>query len=322
MYDPIDMIDDRSLSPDAVADRWLRVAVAVADTGSFSAAARRLGVGQPAISHAIKQLEAALGGPVFSRQPGGVTLTGHGRRLADGVREGLDLVDRSVRLFRTTDQGNRVELSVSTPLATYWLMPRLGDFRLLHPTVELRISTSDNDRLVGHDDADLWIPLGRGEWPGLERHTFQQERIYPVAAPDHPLAGPTTQLSQLAAADLLSHEERYEPRFDWTRWFTHFDMMSPSASTGPTFSDYSLVVRAAIAGQGVALGWHHIVKQLVQEGTLVRVGANEIITNHPFELLARPTTVRRPAIAALRDWLITTANNANAAGPDSHDPPD
>lgn len=296
-----------------MADRWLRVFLAVVEAGSFSAAARRLGVGQPAVSHAIKQLEATLGGAVLNRQPGGVALTVHGRRLADGVREGFNLVDRSARVFQTMGQDNRVELSVSTPLATYWLMPRLGDFRLLHPTVELRISTSDTDRLVGHDDADLWIPLGWGSWPGLERHTFQQERIYPVAAPDHPLAGPTTRLEELVDADLLSHEERYQPRFDWPAWFSRHDIAQPAALTGPIFSDYSLVVRAAIAGQGVALGWHHIVTQLVEEGTLVRVGTEEAITDRPFELLARPISVRRPAVAALRDWLIAAASASDEA---------
>ncbi len=200
---------------------------------------------------------------------------------------------------------------MSTPLATYWLMPRLGDFRLLNPSVELRISTSDSDRLVGHDDADLWIPLGWRQWSGLERHTFQQERIYPVAAPDHPLAGPTTRLEELVEADLLSHEERYEPRFDWAAWFTHHNIAHPTASTGPSFSDYSLVVRAAIAGQGVALGWHHIVNQLLEEGTLVRVGIEEVVTDRPFELLARPTTMPRLAVTALRDWLIVAAHDSN-----------
>lgn len=301
------MIDDRVIPTGAAADHWLRVFLAVVDTGSFTAAARRLGTGQPAVSHAIKQLEAALGAALFRRQPGGARLTAAGRQLADGVRAGFDLVDRSVRACNAGGQHNRVELSVSTPLATYWLMPRLGDFRLLHPTVELRISTSDTDRLVGHDDADLWIPLGWGPWPGLERRLFQQERIYPVAAPDHPLAGPTTPPEQLVGADLLSHEERYQPRFDWPSWFSHQHMAPPETSTGPSFSDYSLVVRAAIAGQGVALGWHHIVRQQVQEGRLVRVGTQEVMTDRPFELLARPDTARRPAVAALRDWLIAVA---------------
>lgn len=301
------MIDDGPDPNSAPADRWLRVFLAVVDTGSFTAAAKRLGTGQPAVSHAIKQLEGALGAALFRRQPGGVTLTGGGRQLADGARAGFDIVDRSLRGFHARGQDNRVELSVSTPLASYWLMPRLSEFRLLHPTVELRISTSDTDQLVGHDDADLWVPLGWGSWPGLERSTFQHERIYPVAAPEHALAGPSTRTDDLIGADLLSHEERYRARYDWPEWFIHHQVPVPVGSTGPSFNDYSLVVRAAIAGQGVALGWHHIVGQLVEEGRLVRVGSQEVVTQRPFELLARPDALRRPAVVALRDWLIAAA---------------
>ncbi len=301
------MIDGPPGRPGAPSDRWLRVFVAVVDTGSFTAAARQLGIGQPAVSHAVKQLEAALGAPVFRRQPGGVALTAAGRQLAHDARSAFDLVDQSIRRFRAGQPDNRVELSVSTPLATYWLMPRLSEFRLLHPTVELRISTSDTDRLVGHDEADLWIPLGWGRWPGLERWPFQQERIYAVAAPDHPLADPATRPDELIGADLLSHEERYRPRLDWASWFRRQGVAHAAASTSPSFNDYSLVVRAALAGQGVALGWHHIVVELVREGRLVRVGTAEVVTDRPFEILARPHAVRRPQVAALRDWLAAAA---------------
>jgi DNA-binding transcriptional LysR family regulator len=310
MHGGIEIIDGPH-RPDTLADRWLRVFLAVVDAGSLTAAARRLGTGQPAVSHAIKQLEASLGTPVFHRQPGGVRLSPAGRQLANDARAAYDLVDESVRRFRAGSQQARVELSVSTPLATYWLMPRLSEFRLLHPSVELRISTSDTDRLVGHDDADLWIPLGWGTWPGLERWPFQQERIYPVAAPDHPLAGPSTQPEQLVGAELLSHEERYRQRFEWASWFGRLGVAHPAEPTGPSFNDYSLVVRAALAGQGVALGWHHIVVQLVHEGRLVRVGCEEVVTDQPFEILARPHAVRRPAVAALRDWLTAAARRVD-----------
>ena len=49
-------------------------------------------------------------------------------------------------------------ISVSTSFASYWLMPRLAEFKRQHPDVDLRVITSDSDHAVGRDDADLWIP--------------------------------------------------------------------------------------------------------------------------------------------------------------------
>jgi DNA-binding transcriptional LysR family regulator len=302
----IEMIDDKAPSAE-VPDRWLRVFLAVVDAGSFTGAGHDLGIGQPAVSHAIKQLEASLGAAVFSRDSRRVALTEAGRRLSDGVRDGYGAVDRTVRAFRLEGRDNDVELSVSMPLATYWLMPRLGEFRELHPDVELRISTGDTDRLIGLDDADLWIPLGEGNWPDLQETVFCQERIYPVAAPQHPLARPDTPPADLLYADLLVHvvhPERHTSRFDWNTWFAMHDQPAPTEPGGPRFSDYSVVVRAALAGQGIALGWHHIVRNLVEDGLLARVGSHDIVTNHPFVVLARPASLNRPAVRVLRDWLL------------------
>src|SRR5699024_7058311 len=89
----IDMIDGYS-SGTEVSDRWLRVFLAVVAAGSFTGAGRDLGIGQPAVSHAVKQLETALGAAVFSRESGNVVLTDAGRRLAENVRGGFETVDR------------------------------------------------------------------------------------------------------------------------------------------------------------------------------------------------------------------------------------
>jgi LysR family transcriptional regulator, glycine cleavage system transcriptional activator len=309
----IDMIDE-SGSSTGVSDRWLRVLLAVVDAGSFTSAGRELGIGQPAISHAVRQLESALGAPVFARDRGRVRLTDAGRRLADAARGGFDTVDRAVRAFRLEGRDDDVELSVSMPLATYWLMPRLGRFRELYPEVELRISTGDTDRLIGVDDADLWIPLGEGAWPELQETAFLEERIYPVAAPGHPLARPDTEAAELLDADLLVHvvrPERHTSRFDWPTWFARHDVAAPASVNGPRFTDFSVALRAALAGQGIALGWDHLVRDLVADGLLARVGTAEIVTDRPLVLLARSSSLGRPAVRVLHDWLLTQASRGS-----------
>src|SRR5699024_1278303 len=154
---------------------------------------------------------------------------------------------------------------------------------------------------VVHDDRELCIPPGEGPWPNLERTLFHHERIYPVAAPGHFLARPDTKPGELveADADLLFLAERHRARFDWDEWFDLHQLTPSAAANSLRFSDYSLVVRAALAGQGVALGWHHIVRNLIVDGLLARVGMHEVITDHPFVLLTSPSSARRPAVRAL-----------------------
>ena len=215
-----------------------------------------------------------------------------------------------MRRFRLEGRDTAVELSVSMPLATYWLLPRLADFRARHPQVELRVSTVDTDRLIGIDDADLWIPAGLGDWPHLDEAVFDQECIYPVAAPDHPLSRPDTTPAELPVADLLVHG--HHARFDRDTWFTRHDHPAPATVGTPRFGGYSLVIRAARAGQGVALGWDHLVRDMIRDGHLARVGSDEIVTENPLVVLARPASLTRPAVRALWHWLVATADRPDS----------
>ncbi len=294
----IDLID--------VSDHWLRVFAAVSVEGSFTSAARTLRVGQPAVSHAIKQLESRLGTPLFDRIGGGVRLTEVGRDLDAHVRPAFAALDTGVRAVRRqVAEPDVVALSVSTSFASWWLLPHLGAFKQDHPGIEIRCITSDADLTVGLDDAHLWIPLGAGPWPGLETHPLCDEHIVAVVSaeladslddPDDPAA--------LASIPLVHLEERYRPRYDWARWFADHGLGAPPRS-GPRSNDYVVVIQAALDGQGAALGWRHIVDPLIESGRLVPVGGAGVSTSATFDVVHRPGALR-PDVAALRDWLISS----------------
>ncbi len=295
----------------SVSDRWLRTFVAVAESGSFTAAARRLGVGQPATSHAVARLESALGAQLLERSTRGLTLTAAGRILYRRLTAALTEIDDAVESVRRLGSDDVVSLSVSTSLASFWLLPRLPDFKRRHPDIDLRVITTDSDDTVGFDDADLWIPLGL-EHPGhLEATLFRVERIVPVAAPavaaelavhGHP------DPARLLDAPLIHLEERYRPRYNWERWFDDHGVMITTPPGGYRSNDYSLVLQAALDGQGIALGWEHIVKTLLDDGRLVAL-AGPIETDQPFPILQRLTpsdATRSHKVEALRNWLCHT----------------
>ncbi len=285
--------------------------MAVAEMGSFTAAAARLDVGQPATSHAVARLEAALGVKLFERSTRGLNLTPAGRMLQRRLAVAFTEVDAAVESARRLTANDVVTLSVSTSLANFWLLPRLPDFKRRHPEIDLRVITTDSDDGVGLDDADLWIPLGLDHPAELNETLFRVERIVPVAAPelsatlfadDHPSP------AALLAAPLLHLEERYRSRYSWQRWFADAGLAVDRSLGGYRSNDYSLVLQAALDGQGVALGWEHIVVKLLDDERLVAL-AEPIETDQPFPILSRPGvggTTRTDNVAALRHWLRAT----------------
>ncbi len=278
--------------------------VAAAESGSFTAAAQRLGIGQPAVSHAVASVEEWLGSRVFDRSHSGVRPTSDGQALLDRLTTSFAALDQSMAEARTEAAQRPVTLSVSTSLATYWLAPRLPEFKLAHPDVQLRVITTDTDETVGRDDSDLWIPLGVVDDPQLQSVDFCIEELVPVAAPQLATAvdrssGPRALLDH----PLLHLEERYSPRYDWKRWFAHFDVETPSVLCGVRSNDYSLILHAALAGNGLALGWRHIIGPLIDDGSLVPVGPT-VETGSTFPLLRRVDRSLSPAATALHTWLV------------------
>ena len=278
--------------------RGLRAAVAVADAGSFTGAAHGLGIGQSAVSHAVARLEQSLGVELFERRRDGVVPTDVGAVFVSRVGSALREIDAAVATAATAPSDGSVTISVSTSLATYWLTPRLPGFKREHPGIELRVLTTDTDREVGRDGADLWIPLGPIDDPALEPVPFCAERVIPVASPDLAATLPDRDPAALRRAPLLHLEERYTSRYDWPRWFRHHGVDVDEVA-GDRSNDYSLVLHAALAGTGVALGWEHIVRELLAEGRLVEVGP-PVETGVQFPLL----------VAASGEWRVLAAQGA------------
>jgi len=286
----------------AVSDAWLRSFVAAVDAGSFTAAAKKLGVGQPAISHAVARLERELGVVLFDRSGPRMALTPVGRLLCERAAVAFADLDNAVGAARPQSTAAMVTLSVSTSLASYWLLPRLSDFKRRYPGIDLRLLTTDSDDLIGLDDADLWIPLGPIERADLAVEVFRDESVIPVAAPALAETVDFNDPDALLTAPLIHLEERYTSRYDWWRWFADHGVARPSLLAGYRSNDYSLVLQAALDGQGVALGWQHIVEDLIADERLVAL-ADPVVTGNPFQILHRRGNELRPDVVKLRSWL-------------------
>ena len=282
----------------------------VARHDSFSAAAEELEVGQSAVSHAIRQLERWFGCSLFERDHRGIRLTDEGRILADGVGAGLSRVHQAVRdLQHLHDHDTEVvTISVSTATASNWLIPRLARFKQDHPEVDVRCVTTDSDRNFDTGSVDLFIPVGRARWPGCQRWALTTETVYPVCSPDYAASVGSVpwDLDRLMEAELLTLQERHRSRMRWSEWFQAVGRTAPEGAGQGITNDYTVLLHAAMEGQGVGLGWHHLVEDLVQQGRLVRPVAEAVTTAEPLWLNAPPGRALTSATEAFRDWLIAS----------------
>ncbi len=280
---------------------------AAARHGSFTVAARELGVGQPAISHAVRRLESELGTPLFRRLHRGVELTESGQVLADAVRSGLTAINDGIDELRRRHRsaGRTVTIGTSTATAVHWLIPRLSRLKMVAPDIDVQCITSDTNSF-DLQTLDLFIPVGRGDWPHRRRWPVANELVYPICSPDlssslAPLPAPVERLADLT---LLHVRERHRSRLTWAQWFAEVGA-GVAADHGVTMAnDYTVLLQAVQAGHGVALGWHHIVADLVARGVVVRPVAEEVESGRLVYLHAPPGSTSSPLVDAVREWLV------------------
>lgn len=270
---------------------------------NFTLAAREFNVTQPAISRMILGLERHLGTALFLRKPGGLELTGDGRRLYRAVHDGFERIEDVVREIQTMQrEADIVMLSVTSAFAIHWLMPRFDRFRQEVPGVSIRLELIHGEPSGRLGGADIGVRYDLPEGEDLEAWPLVAEVVIPVCSPDYlrshgPIDGPDGLKGQVLAS-LMG-----PMRVPWTDFLSAIGAGSLRDATELSFSDYALVIQGAIKGQAVALGWWHVVAgELLNDG-LVPAGRTVLQTGAFYQLVARRAAARRPAVQKVRDWL-------------------
>jgi DNA-binding transcriptional LysR family regulator len=276
---------------------------------SFTGAARELRMTQAAVSYAINRLEAQLGTVLFLREHRRVRLSEAGERFHDDVSIGLKHIQRSAQDLRALVTGGHVTLTCSTAFAAFWMVPRMAMLRADLPEIDLRIQTADRDLdLVGEGIALAVRGGNPADWPQYQAERLAQEEIYPVCGAGY-LAGRSVPVrpEELLEHQLIHLEEPHRSAATWRDWFASVGIEARRVPKGLQINDYVLVLQSVIAGQGVALGWRHLVEGLVRQGVLVRLTDHVLSTGTDFHVIwSRDATLPRPA-QDVRDWLLAQA---------------
>ena len=279
---------------------------AAARLRNFTHAARELGVSQAAVSRQIHNLEDNLGVSLFHRGSRPLVLTAEGLRLHDAVTTGLRQIAAVAGDLRRANRPGTVTVAASVAMTSLWLMPRVAAFRAAHPGIALRVIAADPYTDPTRGEVDLAIRFGRGEWAGLEALPLFDDLVMPVAAPAL-FAGrpvPATQEDLLACP--LLHLEEVDPSWiPWRAWFARHGLAQTQKPRDAfTFNAYPNMIQAAVDGQGVALGWAHLVRRELQRGELVRI-TPALLQPGEMQHLTWPAGRALPDDAAIfRDWIL------------------
>jgi DNA-binding transcriptional LysR family regulator len=285
--------------------RHLVVFEAAARSGSFTLAARELNVQQPAVSAAIKQLETSLGVTLFRRSHRRVDLTNAGNRLFADVTRAYEQLADSAAAIRQTSSSDHVTLSASSAFNNYWMLPRLHSFQQNHPAIDLRLQSSDREPDLNAESISLAIRLGSGSWPDCDAQFIAAEEIYPVAAPRVMAAARDLRsITDLFQQRLIHLEEPIRERPSWEQWFRAFGIREITPRGGLRLNDYALVLQAAMAGEGFAFGWNHVVAPLVEQNMLAARKDWAWKTGQGFYLVWSKTRPLTPEAKTVRDWIL------------------
>jgi LysR family glycine cleavage system transcriptional activator len=293
----------RSLVPSA---NYLFVFEAAARRRSFTGAATELNISQPAVSKTIHLLEEASGLKLFHRNHNKIELSAEGARLYAEIQESFDRIHMVITSLQTHHSDDVIRASFSSSFLKLWLLPRLADFTTKYPDISLRLeeSTRDDQNLV-EEDIDISARMGHGEWQGLSAWHFVTEEIRPVCSPAYlATIGSIESPAELSRHKLLHFEERHRSRPGWKEWLANQGVQSAKLKQTFVFTDAHSSIEAAVLGQGIALGWKHLIHDHVRAGRLIAPLSNSFKTGRAIYIVMPSERRPKPGAALFRDWLI------------------
>jgi LysR family glycine cleavage system transcriptional activator len=283
----------------------VRAFEATARLRSFTRAADELCVTQSAVSHSVRELEHRLGVELFLRERRGLELSDAGRRYLLHAAEALTRLRLADEAAANPDRRARIlTVSVSPSFAAKWLAPRLGSFSTANPDLDLRVSATPQHIDFSDGEIDLAIRHGDGHWPQLHCTRLCTETIFPACHPAYLRNAPVRSLADLAEASLIHHRNSDA----WRDWLRGFGVEVPARTLrGAVFSEMSLAIDAAVAGQGIALVRSALAERDLREGRLVRPLPQEIPAPYAYWIVCPKAMASTAKIVRFRDWLLAEA---------------
>ena len=285
----------------------LRAFSAVAETGSYSQAARQLNVTHAAVSQQVKSLEARLGVALVVRDGRGTALTAEGAGLARDLETGFTAIRRGVETLTGTDVSRPVQITTSPAFAVEWLMPRIAEFQQRHPEITLMLNPSVEVMELKPGGIDLAVRY-------TDRRRLEKE-VTPVLISDMVVIG-TPSLIEDGAYDNPSalknlpwlQELGTNEVAEWfeRRGITLDRPLMTSQMPG------NLIMQAVRRGDGISYTARAFFRDEIRAGQVVVLFSDPVVGIYYIETAPG---VMRPPVKTFLTWLKTKTEEVTAAEP-------
>lgn len=306
----------------------LRAFVAAARHANFTRAGEELGIRQPAISRYIAELEKEIGIRLFERSRRAARLTPAGEAYQRGVAVGLDRIAAAGVLASDLAGDPKVMIACGGSTSEMFLRPRLGALqRAVGGDATVRLLHCEDDYLdvpnvTRVDRIDLVASYRDVDGAPEDEVAVFPEAMAPVCSPWFASAHADVLRGPVADWGTLPFLEFARPSLGWATWE---DWFAAAGRPQPpprreASDDYAYTISAAVAGQGLALGWRNFVGGLLDGGLLVLAAGGFIGTARPFAVRLTEHGLERPVARRCLDAFRAIADSDKLSRRDAHAP--
>ncbi|NEJ69912.1 LysR family transcriptional regulator [Rhizobium phaseoli] len=269
---------------------------------SFTLAATELGVTQAAVSRQIASLEEEFGQSLFVRKHRAIEPTAACISLGATLAKSFADIAESVEALQSRSQ-DVVTIGATVAFSSFWLLPRLAEFRRANPGILVRVISQDSPIALDGGEIDVAIRYGLPPFSDGTVIASRGDVISPVCSPDYLRRrgdGPLSSADEFIETDVLDRS--------WHSWAQWVSLTGANIEVKPSlrFSHYTETIAATRAGQGVALGWRMLVGTSLEDGTLVQVDSGELAAEGRYNVIVPDKGKRSNARDLAAAWLMAS----------------
>ena len=282
----------------------LKAFTTTARFSSVSRASEALYLSQSAVSKQIAELEKITGVLLFERVRKRLVLSPAGTRYDAAIRPLLaQLEAATLELITSADGGGALYVSTLPTFGAKCLIPRLPEFQAAHPQIALHFVPYVQGYDFARADLDCSILFGDGHWPGALADYIAGHEMALIVPPTVSATVRSTQ--DLAGLTLLHH---ISVPLAWTQWARVHNVVGINTLAGPQLDQFHSVIRAVMAGMGIALVPLCLAKDDIAAGNistpLSAGNGGGYLSNKGYYLCYPEAKRHAQSLAHFREWLL------------------
>lgn len=257
--------------------------ITVANEGSFSRAAERLGVGRSAVSRSVRKLEGQLGARLFRRTTRATSITREGELFYENCRPGIERILQALEEMRDLRDGppqGRLRISAPHGFGRKVVAPLMADFRARYPSVALELLLEERPADMATDGVDVAFRDGRLEDSQVIAKQLIPMRMHVCASPAYAARHGLPQSVEELATHACINQRLGNGRLQGWDFKIDGRPCSVTPEADIVVNDPSLAIRAALDGQGLAQLPAYQACEALRAGTLVACLADVAPDDH------------------------------------------